>query len=120
MHELAVTQSLLDLAVRKAEEHHARRVTDLNIVVGRLASMVDDSVQFYFDALSAGTLCEHAQLHFRRVPARLECQDCQCAYELEQDLKPCPQCGGSNVRVTGGDEFYLESIELEDPESVTA
>ena len=120
MHELAVTQSLLDLAVRKANEHHARRVTDLNLVIGRLASIVDDSVQFYFDALSADTICDQARLHFRRVPARLECQDCLCGYELERDLVSCPQCGGANVRVTGGDEFYLESIELEETESVAA
>ncbi len=120
MHELAVTQSLLDLAVRKANEHHARRVTDLTLVIGRFASIVDDSVQFYFDALSAGTICEQARLHFRRVPARLACQECQCAYELEQDLVPCPQCGSAKVRVTGGDEFYLESLELEESESVAA
>ncbi len=120
MHELAVTQSLLDLAVRKATEHHARRVTDLNLVIGRLASIVDDSVQFYFDNLSVGTICEQARLHFRRVPARLECRDCGRCYELDRDLEPCPQCGGANVRVTGGDEFYLESIELDEIEGVPA
>jgi hydrogenase nickel incorporation protein HypA/HybF len=120
MHELAVTQSLLELALNKAQENHAQRVTELHLVIGRLASIVDDSVQFYFDALSAGTLCEHAQLHFRRLPASLSCQDCGTAYTLDRDLEPCPQCGGAQVRVTGGDEFYLESIEIEARESVAA
>jgi len=120
MHELAVTQSLLDLAVRKGSEYHARRITDLNLVIGRLASIVDDSVQFYFDNLSAGTICAQARLHFRRVPARLKCLDCGQAYELEADLTDCPHCGGANVRVTGGDEFYLESIEFDQEESVPA
>ena len=120
MHELAVTQSLLELALNKAQASHAIRVTELNLVIGRLASSVDDSVQFYFDALSAGTLCENAQLHFRRLPASLSCLDCGAAYTLERDLEPCPHCGGANVRVTGGDEFYLESIEIEAGESVTA
>ena len=93
MHELAVTQSLLDLAVRKANEHHARRVTDLNLVIGRLASIVDDSVQFYWDAISQGTICEGAQLHFERVPAKLFCLSCSETYLMPQDLIPCPKCG---------------------------
>ena len=120
MHELAVTQSLVELAVRKANERGAQRVTDLNLVIGRLASIVDDSVQFYFDEVSRDTLCEGAQLHFKRVPARLLCLDCQCVYELGRDMAPCPHCGSARLRVVGGDEFYLESIEVEGLESVPA
>jgi hydrogenase nickel incorporation protein HypA/HybF len=119
MHEFAVAQSLLDLAVKKASARDAVRVTGLNLVIGRLASIVDDSVQFYWDMLSAGTICEGAQLHFERLPASLECLDCHGTYTLDRDLEPCPHCGSAQVRVTGGDEFWLESIEIEAPEMVT-
>ena len=113
MHELAVTQSLLDLATHKGAEYHARRVTDLNLVIGRLASIVDDSVQFYWDSISQGTVCEGAQLHFERVPGKLQCLSCGETYLLQQDLIPCPKCGSDQVKVLGGTEFQLESIGVE-------
>jgi hydrogenase nickel incorporation protein HypA/HybF len=119
MHELSVTQSLLDLALRHAQEAKAIRVKRLHLVIGQLSSFVDDSVQFYWDLISRGTICEGAQLEFHRVPASLLCLDCRREYTLSEDLTPCPACGSTRVRVTGGDEFRLDSLDIEtdDPPS---
>lgn len=117
MHELAVTESILAIALRHAKQANAVRVTGLNLALGQLSSMVDDSVQFYWDTISQGTLCEGAQLHFERVPATLLCLDCSCTYTLSGELTACPGCGGERVRVTAGDEFRLESIEIETEKS---
>jgi hydrogenase nickel incorporation protein HypA/HybF len=74
---------------------------------------VDDSVQFYWDEISRGTLCEGARLHFDRIPARLVCQTCGENYELAGDLVACPRCAGEQVKVVSGDEFRLDSIGVE-------
>jgi hydrogenase nickel incorporation protein HypA/HybF len=113
VHELTVTESLLNLALHHAEHAHATRVTDLRLVVGRLSSIVDDSVQFYWDMISAGTICEGATLHFERVPARLLCLDCNQVYTLNGELTGCPHCDSQHVKVTSGDEFRLDSIDVE-------
>ncbi len=113
MHELAVTESILDLAVKYARQAEARRVTDLYLVIGRLSSVVDDSVQFYWELLSEKTLCEGSRLHFQRVPAQLTCLECSNAYELDSELEPCPNCGSPKVKVTSGDQFFLDSIQIE-------
>lgn len=113
MHELAITESVLSIALRHAEQAGATRVTDLYLVIGQLSSIVDDSVQFYWDFVSQGTLCAGARLHFQRIPAKLLCLDCDLEYELGGALAACPQCGGSRVRVTAGEEFRLESIGVE-------
>ena len=47
MHELAVTESVLRIALDAAEKNDAARVTDIYLTIGRLSSIVDDSVQFY-------------------------------------------------------------------------
>lgn len=112
MHELAVTQSILDLAVDYGQRSGAKQITDLNLVIGRLSSIVDDSVQFYWDIISKGTLCEGSTLHFERIPAVIECLDCSNQYELEAELIPCPQCGSNRVKFVSGKEFRLESIEI--------
>lgn len=110
MHELAVTENILELAVQHGEQAGATRVTELHFVIGQLSSIVDDSVQFYWDIISRGTICEGAELHFNRVPARLRCRDCRHEYTLSSELRSCPQCGSMRVQVVGGDEFRLDSI----------
>jgi hypothetical protein len=69
MHELFATQAILDKALARAAEEAAARITDLHLVVGDLSSYVDDSVQFYWDEISKGTIAESARLHFRHVAA---------------------------------------------------
>jgi hydrogenase nickel incorporation protein HypA/HybF len=113
MHELAITQSVLNIAVEYATRANATRVTDLYLVIGQLSSVVDDSVQFYWDIVSQDTLCQGAQLHFERVPATLLCLDCGHTYTLPGELVPCPQCGSMSVKVTSGEEFRLDSIGVE-------
>ena len=93
-------------------------MTAINLVIGDLTSIVDDSVQFYWDILSAEDaasegLCKGARLHFERIPARLACLDCSHEYILEGDLTLCPQCQSAQVRIIGGDEFRVDSIAIE-------
>jgi hydrogenase nickel incorporation protein HypA/HybF len=119
MHELAVTESILELARKHAAQAGVGRVTRLRIVMGELSSFVDDSVKFYWDIISKGTVCEGSELVFERVPAGLLCLDCSREYTLCGELVPCPSCGSARVRVTAGDEFRLDSIDVDvvDPSS---
>ncbi len=112
MHELAVTESILQIASEHASKAGAKNVTDIYLVLGRLSSIVDDSVQFYWDAISEGTICQGAQLHFERVPAKLACLDCGTNFELPGELIPCPNCQGDHVKLVSGDEFRVDSIEI--------
>ena len=108
-----MTESLLKIAVEHAEKANARRVTDLNIVIGDLASMVDESIQFYWDIITKDTIAQHATLHFRRVPAELECNTCSAKYRPTDKELVCPNCGGVGARIIAGEEFALESIDVE-------
>lgn len=113
MHELAVTQSILEIAVRHADEQKARRITDLFIVMGEWSSTVDDSIQFYWDMISDGTIAKGAALHFRRVPVEIECSDCKHTYKPSARELLCPNCTSTRIKVRTGEEFYLEAIEVE-------
>jgi len=113
MHELAVTQSILEIAVRHAEEQQAKRITDLFIVMGEWSSTVDDSIQFYWDMISDGTIARGATLHFRRVPVEIDCIDCGHTYKPSSRDLLCPNCASTRIKVKTGEEFYLEAIEVE-------
>jgi hydrogenase nickel incorporation protein HypA/HybF len=113
MHELAVTQSILDLALKYADQAAAKQVTDIHIVMGELSSNVDDSIQFYWDFIAEGTLAEGAKLHFQRVPAEFECLNCSHKYHPTDVDLICPDCGSTRVRIVAGEEFYLDSIDVD-------
>ncbi len=115
MHELAVTESILNIALKHAQQAGASRVTDLHLVIGRLSSIIDDSIQFYWDMISENTICQGARLHFQRVPAQMLCLNCGHTFTLESELTPCPTCKSAQVKVTSGEQFYLDSIEIEKP-----
>ena len=112
MHELSVTESLLSLAVKHAQAERAIRITDVYVVVGQLSSLVDDSIAFYWEQISAGTLAAGARLHFRRVAALFRCVDCGHEYAPAAEELACPRCASLRVNLVAGDELYLEALDV--------
>lgn len=119
MHELSITENILEISLRHAREASASRVTDIYLVIGRLSSFADDSIQFYWDFMSENTICAGAALHFERVPARLLCLNCNQEYTLDAELVPCPFCQSAYIKVIAGEEFCVDSIEIEKEGSST-
>lgn len=111
MHELSVTESILEIALRHGKESGASSITDLFLVIGELSTIVDESVQFYWDIISEDTPAAGSTLHFRRVPGLLSCRACGHTYSPREDL-PCPACGGIDIEILAGEEFYLEAIDI--------
>jgi len=116
MHELPITQSLLDLALAHAERAGGGRISNLYLVIGELSGIVDDSVQFYWEIVTEGTAAEGAVLHFQRIPIEFECLDCRQGFYPDGEAYRCPACNGRNVRLTRGNEFILEALDLEQEE----
>jgi hydrogenase nickel incorporation protein HypA/HybF len=113
MHELSVTENILEISLKHARQADAQRIADIYLVIGQLSSIVDDSIQFYWDIIAKDTLAEGACLHFRRIPAQLSCLDCGSQFNLNGEDFFCPNCHGVRVKVVSGEEFFLEAIEVE-------
>jgi Zn finger protein HypA/HybF involved in hydrogenase expression len=52
-------------------------------------------------------------LHFRRIPAELQCMTCFEKYHPTDKELICPKCHGVGAKVIAGEEFRLESIDIE-------
>jgi len=113
MHELAITQSMLDLVLEQAAKAEAKRVGKINLVLGEMTGVVGQCVQFYFDFLSKGTPAEKATLTFKVIPTTAECRDCGKNFRLGEFDWTCPHCEGNNIEIVGGKELFVESIEVE-------
>ncbi len=104
---------MLDVALEAAREARAERILAIEVVVGDLTSFVDDSIQFYFDIMSRETPAEGAMLQFRRESAEGRCAICGHTFPVAPPVpRECPACGSLALSVTGGQAFYVESIEV--------
>ena len=57
MHELAITESILHIALQHAQKANASRVTDINLLIGNLTAFIDNSISFYWEIISKDTIC---------------------------------------------------------------
>lgn len=112
MHEYAVTRGLLDIVLEEAKKADASQILEIKLVIGDLSTIIDESVQMYFDIMSEDTLAQGAKLLFRRVPAEFCCKTCGHKYIKPAKGFDCPECGGIGMPTGVGREFYIESIEV--------
>ena len=113
MHELPITQSILEIISKKSQEVQASRVTQVNVVIGELSGAVPDCIEFYFDSLSKDTVAEDATLSFKSIPAQLRCRACFTTFSPQDGEWACPGCHSPSIEIIGGRELYIESIEVE-------
>jgi len=114
MHEMAITQAMIELVKEHAEKADAKKVGRINLVVGELSGFVGECVQFYFDQMSKGTIMENAKLTFKTVPTIGRCRKCTKEFEVKDMDWTCPSCAGNSIHLIGGNELFVESIEVEE------
>jgi hydrogenase nickel incorporation protein HypA/HybF len=112
MHELSLASAVIDTVERHAA---GRRVTAVCLKVGHLRQVVPASLEFYFGHVARGTVCEGARLEYELIPARLRCG---CGHECVLDGIDfrCSACGAAGAKVVSGEEFLVESIDVEEQE----
>jgi hydrogenase nickel incorporation protein HypA/HybF len=113
MHELAVTQSMVNLVLEEARKGNARKVKRINLVLGELSGVVGDCVQFYFSLMSKDTIAEGAAISFSTVPTQAKCRQCAKVFEVKESDWICPDCHSVSVDLVAGNELFVESIEVE-------
>ena len=116
MHELPLTEQIIDICSETAAKHHAH-VKTIEIVLGEDSGFVGESIQMYFDVIGQGTLCEGAQLHIKGVKPKLRCRTCGELFVRKLFSFTCPHCGGEGEPTAIGKEFYVESVELDVPDA---
>ena len=108
MHEMAITQSVVDAVC----EHAAgRRVHSVKLQVGSLCAVVPDSMQFCFELATEGTLADGARLELNLQPGAARCRTCGERFELRDLILLCP-CGSADVEVTAGRDLKILSMEV--------
>ena len=113
MHELSITQSILSIALEKADKAKASKITRINLTIGELSGIAGECVQFYFEFLSKDAIAAEAIISFERTPTQLRCRNCATVFSPDNSDWVCPSCREQTIEVISGRESYVNSIEVE-------
>jgi hydrogenase nickel incorporation protein HypA/HybF len=111
MHELAITQSVVDAVT---ERTGTAPVTVVRLRVGRLAGVVPDAMRFCFELVTAGTPLEGAELEIEEPEGRGRCRTCGADFPLPDLVLLC-DCGSADVEILAGRELAIASVVLATP-----
>ena len=113
MHELSITQNILDIALRAAAQQNAAHIREIRLRMGPFSGVVPECVQMYLDVLAKGTPAEGARIKVTTVPLKVRCRDCGREGEIDRAHIACPFCGSLHLQRLSGREFLVESLEVD-------
>jgi len=113
MHELAITENIIKICSEEAAKNKALKVKKIKILVGELTGLIPETIQYYFDIASEGTKVEGAMLNIIKVPLKIFCNGCKNTSVVKIGAFTCPICNGSDIKILGGNEFLIESMEVD-------
>lgn len=113
MHELSLSESVLQILEDGARTEGYTRVLTVWLEVGELAAVDPQAMRFTFDAVSAGTLAQDARLEIVAVPGRARCKPCAAEVDVSSRFDACPRCGSHALQLIAGQELRVKELEVE-------
>lgn len=111
MHELALSQNIVDLVVERARREGVSTVSTVTLEVGMAAGVEPDALRFCFDVVSAGTVAQGAELVIETVALQARCRACGCDFEAADMVSVCPRCGTNAPFLERGRELRVKSFD---------
>ena len=127
MHESSVTKQIVQYVLQEAEKQGAKRVLEVNLVIGKLSLLGLEQVKFVYEILVKGTIMEGSKLLIEEKDGLVKCTS--CGYERQISYGDvsgyhvptvpimtlhCPKCEGS-VEIVEGRECLIKSLKLIGP-----
>jgi hydrogenase nickel incorporation protein HypA/HybF len=112
MHEMALTQNILEILRDAALSHGFSRVTTVRLEIGALSGVEPEAMHFCFDVITKNTLAEGAILEIIRTCGTGQCLQCGQTVEVSTRFEACSCCGGYAIQITDGDTLRVNNLEV--------
>ena len=113
MHELAITEGIMEAAIPAAKEAGAEKILEIRLKIGELSGVIPECINEYFNVISKGTIAEGAKIKVEKISVRIKCSSCGFEGTIEKRKIYCPVCKERNFRIIAGREYYVDSLEVE-------
>jgi len=112
MHEMSLCEGVLRVIEEQAAAQDYHTVKAVWLEVGALAGVEVEALRFGFDVVMKESIAEGARLEVVDVPGQAWCMPCMKNVAIEQRFDPCPECGGHQLQVNGGEELRIKELEV--------
>ncbi len=110
MHELSLCNAIADTVTNHAA---GRPVRCVRVRIGAYRQVVPDTLAFCWEMQIAGSDLAQCELEVETVPAVIACRTCGAETTLDDPILLCRNCDGADVRLITGEEFLIESIDVD-------
>lgn len=112
MHEYSICEGIVQVLEDQAKAQAYDRVKTIWLEIGPLAGIEIEALRFSFPIVTRDTLAADATLEIIETRGEAWCLPCGKTVAIEQRFDPCPDCGGYQLQVTGGDELRIKELEV--------
>jgi len=121
VHEFSITSQIVQNVLAEAEKRKAKKITEVNLTIGKLTFLGLDQVRFAYEVITKGTIAEGSKLVIEEQEGFVKCSNCgyEGGFKYEDDplyhvpvptLK-CPKCS-STVSIVAGKECTIRNIKM--------
>jgi hydrogenase nickel incorporation protein HypA/HybF len=116
MHEVGIARTIIESVEERLRRGEVRgKVRAVHLRVGRMSSVVPESLRFGFEVLSKDSVLQGARLEIEEVPVRARCRACGEGVEIDEPCFLCGKCGSPDLEVLSGTELLIDSLDVEEP-----
>ncbi|MFI5719556.1 hydrogenase maturation nickel metallochaperone HypA [Nocardia sp. NPDC051750] len=108
MHELAITQSIVDTV---CDEAAGRSVYHVTVEIGALATVLPEALRFCFELATEGTPAQGASLEIVEAAGVARCRMCGAEFVVTDPVLLCA-CGSADADLRSGRELRIRSMEV--------
>jgi hydrogenase nickel incorporation protein HypA/HybF len=114
MHEFSLAVDVIKLAQQEAEKRMVYSVSEITIEVGNMSGVEAEPFESALVLLREGSILENAFLNILKIKGTGKCFSCELEFEMNHRMDTCPACGLFPSEISGGNEFRVVSLMVDD------
>ena len=121
MHEGTITSQIVESVLKEAIQRKAKKVSEVNLVIGSLTFLNPEQVKFWYDILTKDTIMEGSKLAIEEKEGIVHCSTCgyeggfkyvdDPTFHVVLPTLQCPKCEGS-VTIVDGKDCVVKKVKM--------
>jgi len=113
---MSLAVNILKIAAKELSNRgiEKMKMRALTLSVGKMTQVVPESLKYALEILGKSEGFDNVSYIIMDCPLEVECRDCGFNRKLSEVEMACGSCGSFNLKMTGGRELKIDSIDVDD------
>jgi hydrogenase nickel incorporation protein HypA/HybF len=121
VHEGSVTTQIVENVLKEAKKREAKKVVELELVIGKLTFLNPEQVRFWYEILTKDTIMQDSKLVIEESEGTVRCPNCgyegnfkyvdDPALHIPTPTLNCPRCDRI-VDIVGGKDCLIKNVKM--------